>query len=349
VAPVNPLYQKDLRAFSAALEKIYGTPSLEQFPSGVLAAVKTLFSCNTICYNEIVPPGKMVTWITEPTNALPGPVLRGAFMRNFTEHPILTHYARTGDTGSYRISDLLPERQFHYLTLYNEYYRRSGVEYQLMTPILLVPGLMAGIALDRDRADFTDTERLCLDLVRPHLVQGYRNVQTLDLMKQTIEGTGTRLFIVGRTGHPVTGSDEAWRIIARYFNATHARCSLPDELVRWINYERARFTEESDAPSPSVPLVVTNENGRLTVKFIWGGQAAEQDLVLMDEEPVEIAPMLTRRETEILTWVSQGKTNSEIGEALSISPRTVKKHLEHIYSKLKVHRRTAAVARSYYL
>jgi DNA-binding CsgD family transcriptional regulator len=85
------------------------------------------------------------------------------------------------------------------------------------------------------------------------------------------------------------------------------------------------------------------------LKFIWGGKIAEQDLILMDEEPVEIAPTLTRRETEILTWVSQGKTNSEIGEALSISPRTVKKHLEHIYSKLHVHRRTAAVFRSYYL
>jgi DNA-binding CsgD family transcriptional regulator len=349
VAPVNLLSQNDFRAFSAALEKIYGTPSLEQFRSGVLAAIKTLFSCNTICYNEIVPPGTMTTWITEPTNALPGPVLRDAFMRNFIEHPILTHYARTGDIGSYRISDLLSRRQFHYLTLYNEYYRRSGVEYQLMTPILLVPGLMAGIALDRDCADFTETERLCLDLVRPHLVQGYRNVQALDLMKQTIEGTGTRLFIVGRTGHPVTGSDEAWRMIARYFNAAHARRSLPDELVRWINHERAHFAQESDAPSPSVPLVVTNENGRLTVKFIWGGKVAGQDLILIDEELAVIAPTLTRREAEILTWLSQGKTNAEIGEALSISPRTVKKHLEHIYSKLQVHRRTAAVSRSYYL
>jgi len=346
---VNPLSQNDLRAFSAALEKIYDTPSLEQFPSGVLAAVKTLFSCNTICYNEIVPPGVMTTWITEPTNALPGLVLRDSFMRNFTEHPILTHYTQTGDIGSYRISDLLSERQFHYLTLYNEYYRRSGVEYQLMTPILLVPGLMAGIALDRDCTDFTDTERLCLDLVRPHLVQGYRNVQALDLMKQTIERTGTRLFIVGRTGHPVTGSDEAWRMITRYFNTTRACHSLPDELVRWINHERARFARESDAPSPSVPLVLTNENGRLTVTFIWGGKVAEQDLILMDEESVEITPALTRREAEILTWLSQGKTNAEIGEVLSISPRTVKKHLEHIYSKLHVHRRTAAVSRSYYL
>jgi DNA-binding CsgD family transcriptional regulator len=346
---MNPLSQNDLRAFSAALEKIYGTSSLEQFPSGVLDAVKRLFACNTICYNEIALPGTMTTWVTEPADALPGPILRDAFMRNFTEHPILTHYAQTGDIGSYRISDLLSERQFHHLTLYNEYYSRSSVEYQLMTPILLVRGLMAGIALDRDRVDFTEIERLSLDLVRPHLIQAYRYVQALDLMKQTIEATGSRLFIVGRSGQPVTGGDDAWQMIAKYFKVSHSRRSMPDELVRWIDHERARFAEEYDAPSPSVPLVVTNENGRLTVKFIWGGKIAGQDLILMNEEPAAVDLTLTRRETEILTWLSQGKTNAEIGDTLSISPRTVKKHLEHIYSKLRVHRRTAAVSRSYYL
>ena len=39
-------------------------------------------------------------------------------------------------------------------------------------------------------------------------------------------------------------------------------------------------------------------------------------------------------------------TNAEIGVALSISPLTVKKHLEHIYTKMQVRRRGAAVARS---
>lgn len=346
---MNPLSQNDLRALSSALEKIYNASSLEQFPAGVLAAVKSLFSCNTVCYNEIMLPKTMTTWVTEPTNALPGPTLCDAFMRNYTEHPILTHYASTGDSGSYRISDLLPKRQFHNLNLYNEYYRRSGVEFQLMTPILLVPGLMAGVAVDRDCTDFTETERLTLDLIHPHLVQAYKNIQALRLMQQTIEETGNRLIIVGRQGYPNSGGDEAWQIMVRYFGTVRAPCSLPDELVRWIDHERERFADDSDATSPSIPLVVTNENGRLLVKFIWGGKVAAQDLILMDEEQMAKSPKLTRREAEILTWLTQGKTNAEIGKALSISPRTVKKHLENIYSKLRVHRRTAAVSRSYYL
>lgn len=52
---------------------------------------------------------------------------------------------------------------------------------------------------------------------------------------------------------------------------------------------------------------------------------------------------LSRRESEVLTWLARGKTNSDIGRILHISPRTVSKHLEHIYCKLGVECRTAAV------
>ena len=346
---MNPLSQNDLRAFSSALEKIYNIPCLERFPSGALSAIKRLFSCNTICYNEVVLPGSMTTWITEPANALPGPTLKEAFMSHFTEHPVLAHYAQTGDGKSYRISDFLSNRQFHDLTLYNEYYRQSSVEYQLVAALILAPDQMVGIALDRDCADFTETERLSLDLIRPHLIQAYRNVQTLDLMRRTVEEKGSKLLVVSRSGQVRLDSDDVWRTIARYFDVPPTRKSLPDILNRWISNERSRFCQESDAPSPSVPLVISNESGKLTLRFIWGGKVAEQDLLLVEEEPAVLDSTLTRRETEILTWLSQGKTNVEIGLALSISPRTVKKHLEHIYSKLKVHRRTAAVARSYYL
>lgn len=53
---------------------------------------------------------------------------------------------------------------------------------------------------------------------------------------------------------------------------------------------------------------------------------------------------LTGREVEVLHWVSCGKTNRDIGDILGLSPRTVNKHLEHVYVKLGVETRTAAAA-----
>ena len=53
---------------------------------------------------------------------------------------------------------------------------------------------------------------------------------------------------------------------------------------------------------------------------------------------------LTQRELDVLEWVARGKTNRDVAEILGMSPRTVNKHLEHIYEKLGVETRTAAVA-----
>ena len=53
---------------------------------------------------------------------------------------------------------------------------------------------------------------------------------------------------------------------------------------------------------------------------------------------------LTQRETEVLIWVARGKTNKDIADILGLSPRTVNKHLEHVYVKLGVETRTAAAA-----
>ncbi|MCW3019189.1 MAG: two component transcriptional regulator, LuxR family [Solirubrobacterales bacterium] len=53
---------------------------------------------------------------------------------------------------------------------------------------------------------------------------------------------------------------------------------------------------------------------------------------------------LSRREVEVLTLAARGLSVCRIAEALTISPATVKTHLEHIYRKLGVRDRTAAVA-----
>ena len=59
-------------------------------------------------------------------------------------------------------------------------------------------------------------------------------------------------------------------------------------------------------------------------------------------EAMTLAFPLTAREAEVLYWVAKGKTNKDIADILSLSPRTVTKHLEHVFEKLGVETRTAA-------
>jgi DNA-binding CsgD family transcriptional regulator len=58
------------------------------------------------------------------------------------------------------------------------------------------------------------------------------------------------------------------------------------------------------------------------------------------------AARLTDREVQVLHLVALGRTNLAVAHVLGISPRTVAKHLEHIYRKLAVTSRTAAVTRT---
>jgi DNA-binding CsgD family transcriptional regulator len=59
-----------------------------------------------------------------------------------------------------------------------------------------------------------------------------------------------------------------------------------------------------------------------------------------------LTPELTPREREVLSWVAAGKTDRDIASILGMSPRTVHKHLQHVYEKLGVETRTAAVMRA---
>jgi len=103
------------------------------------------------------------------------------------------------------------------------------------------------------------------------------------------------------------------------------------------------------------PLTLDWHNTRLALSKLGGTQDGTQLILLKQLESTHQALEsrlahlmqrcgLTQREAEVMHWVTLGKTNRDIGEILELSPRTVNKHLEHIFSKLGVETRTAAVS-----
>ena len=69
----------------------------------------------------------------------------------------------------------------------------------------------------------------------------------------------------------------------------------------------------------------------------------EDELGVIEDDGPDPSASLTPREVQILTLAGQSLSVQTIAESLAISPSTVKTHLEHIYRKLDVHDRTAAV------
>ncbi len=68
----------------------------------------------------------------------------------------------------------------------------------------------------------------------------------------------------------------------------------------------------------------------------------EKNRVLADDGHLDTTFGLTDREIEVLRLVTEGFTNNEISEQLSISPHTAKSHVIHIFNKLGVDDRTQA-------
>jgi DNA-binding NarL/FixJ family response regulator len=68
-----------------------------------------------------------------------------------------------------------------------------------------------------------------------------------------------------------------------------------------------------------------------------------QDLMLVEKEIEPLISPLSRRETEILEYISQGNSNKEIAHALGICNQTVKNHVTSIMRKLTANDRTHAV------
>lgn len=78
-----------------------------------------------------------------------------------------------------------------------------------------------------------------------------------------------------------------------------------------------------------------SEDGRLILR-ISGGRAMDRSQQLAERFA------LTAREAEVLLWLTQGKTNRDIADILTLSARTVNKHLEQVFQKMGVDNRTAA-------
>lgn len=373
------LTQRDLRALLQCLRDLYAQLDLEGFTTRLLSALPRVVPAEIISYNEINPksegfraitaqvPAEIISYnelnpprqqdtllVWEPADLLT-PEHRRIFAQYMHEHPLINHCQQTRDGRAIKISDLLPPSQYHRLALYHEFFRRLGVEDQMVICLPSPPPLMVGIAFNRTRPDFRERERLLLNLLRPHLVQAYHNAEALTQMEQELarlrqveEASDRGVILLTREGRVRWMTGRARRQLADYFGRLpRSAHRLPEPLERWVQEQRALLAQEAEVPPPREPLVVEREGRRLVVRLV-AGRPEEPPLLLLEEEPTAFSAAsleslgLSRREAEVLFWVAQGKTNPEVALILGVSPRTVQTHLERVYQKLGVETRMAA-------
>ena len=329
---------RDLHAALAVVDEAHSFADLESFRTGILPGLEKLVPCDLVGYNE-VPSGENALVITYPDPPLE--VAGEALGRLAHQHPLIAVQAN-GDDRTYKISDFLSRREFHSLELYDELYRLLGAEDQIAFGL---PGPMViGIAMNRDRRSFSERDRTLLDLLRPHLARAHararERTQTealIAILECGLQASDTAVVALGADGAIAAASGMALELLHAYFPESGGG-SLPAPLAEWL--------AAAPAHGPS-PLVVEGPRGQLKVREATAARRASR--LGLEEERAPSAERLrslglTRRQSEVLHLLAKGRGTDEIAADLFISQQTVRKHLEHIYRRLGVHTREAAVS-----
>jgi DNA-binding NarL/FixJ family response regulator len=167
-----------------------------------------------------------------------------------------------------------------------------------------------------------------------------RNARMMSQARHAIDAVSHAAISLRADGTPLWQTRQAAGWMEKYFPGAQAVSeALPPPVTEWL--ARA-LTHIPNAES----LVVTQGSDSLHMTV---SQRNRELLLLLEEKhpghvPSLDAYQLTPREMEVLAWVAKGKTNRDIAEILGMSPRTVNKHLEHIFVKLGVETRSAAAA-----
>jgi len=343
----------ELQALLDFLREIHGADDLEALRQRLPGAIATVVRADVTAYFEIDRRQRRLAITSHPGGAL-GASEEQAFVRYMHQNPLFRSYRR-GQGSAVKISDFLSLREFQRLALYNEFFRRVGLDHQMAKGLPGPPGLVTGLALYRRGRDFSEAERLMLNLIRPHLNEAYRSASMitemrteLSLVRQGFEKIDRGLVVVDTAGRVrlITARAREW--ITEYFGRM-PNGRLPDALRRWIDYDEAMLAGAGTLATPRAPLIAEREGRRLDVRLVFDG---DQRLLLLDEvRTTPSAPALerlglSRRQAEVLSWIAEGKTNDEIATILGMSERTVEKHVEHILRKLGVETRTAAAAQA---
>ncbi len=180
--------------------------------------------------------------------------------------------------------------------------------------------------------------------IRVHLA----NARLAHSARAALDASGRYLLATDTSGHILWCTPQTATFLGLAFGDFHgAGYLLPANVQEWL---RSRANAGASFTSDSVALASNSSPLKFQLSYV--GEVAPDEILLRlietesenDNLVLKRKLQLTQRESEVLMWIARGKSNCDIAEILSLSPRTVNKHLEQIYAKLGVENRASAAA-----
>ena len=334
------LGESDAAALAAVTAELAVLDDAEPFPPHFLQRLTELLASRDAGYCELDRSRKRTlfsSWWEDGQGASEVPVEEGrdgeTYWRLHHQHPVCGYRERTNDWTTTRIaSDFVTQREFRRTELWNEMYRDAGVNYWIDVGLRSNGRHTRVFIFTRERGDFSERERLLLDLLQPHLERRHERVlaaaKAADALASLEEQAGDdpRHIVLCSAGGVIEfASPQSQRLLATYVEGVNGR--VPKSVMSAL-----RNREQ--------PVVFEHGDRRLTLR---GAEISGLIVVLLGEEDTRL-DRLTPRQRTILERLARGETDAQIAAATGIAQATVNKHLEQIYRRLDVHTRTAAAA-----
>jgi DNA-binding NarL/FixJ family response regulator len=178
--------------------------------------------------------------------------------------------------------------------------------------------------------------------IRVHL----GNARLAQSARNALDVFGRFLLAASQAGRVLWCTPQAGKLLSAAFRSFNTdNYVLPQAAQTWLQQCAGAGTPTI---LPSIDLSTGVSSNSLRLIYVGQIGADEYLLRLLEGEVASEEALLrqrlsvTEREAEVLLWIARGKSNRDIAEILDLSPRTVNKHLEQIYSKLGVENRASA-------
>jgi DNA-binding NarL/FixJ family response regulator len=319
---------RDSDALLDAAERAERADTRETFGRVLATGIGAVIGADGVSYQELDHATRCVVEVADRPMPEPTPAQCEVYWEFHEENLLDRHYTETDDVEPRRLSDVMSRRAYRRTTLYGDYFRDAGVEFQLQFPLVSGGPRVAGLALQRQSSDFSAGDVALLRAAAPRLRQAYALVtarERVAALGDALEA-GAQAMAVFRLGRIVDCTPRAAAVVRDHH----------DTLVGWASGD-----DRNPLLVDGVRAVALSRHADGSANVVAFFERQRR----VDRERLR-ALGLTRREAEVLELVASGKTNPEIAQVLFVSRRTVKKHLEQIFGKLGVRTRTAAAARA---
>ncbi len=339
------LSSKEIKAFNQAVLELYQTRTTEDYPAQLYKALRLIIGGTLAAVDWVNPKSSISLACRLFSESEVSPEL-SAFANSLAPSQSPAWLQCVDEPRA--ISDFIDYAQWSRRDLH-WVYQQSGQLDSIGLDVPLTDSLTVRVRDFRERfGRYAESERFKLKLLGPHIRQSYHRMKA-----QGHIGTGDRRtqgmqVNLGADGRACEWTADAQALLVAY--GIHvANDDLPDTIKTWFLQQKHSLEQSAKVTSGAAPLTYRRGERKLSLYLLRRREPSPSYWLVMEETEAScdydnLFPNLsvTRRESEVIFWLGQGKSNAEIAIILGVSPGTIGRHLENVFPKLGVENRFAA-------